>query len=777
PDIEAFAPLIQATFGAGEVSAETAPDEDRLRAAMRPVDLRVRLADRSLRQTNPVLGVVAELLELAGQRLTASQVLDFADRDPVRRRFRLDDDDLGRLQGWVGDTGIRWGLDAAHRAPFKLESVHSGTWRAGLDRVLLGVSMTEDDQRLFADVLPLDDVDSGSIDLAGRFAELIARLGHALDALSAPQSVAHWAGAIAAAADALTRPGRREEWQRAQLQRLLDELVDEAGAFGLGENQAFGAGENSLGRIPGAGARDPAGPQLELTEVRALMAERLQGRPTRANFRTGHLTICTLVPMRSVPHRIVCLLGLDDGAFPRKAPRDGDDVMLEAPQVGERDPRSEDRQLLLDALLASGERLIVSYTGHDERTNAEQPPAVPVGELLDVIDATARAGESSARAQVLVHHPLQPFDPRNFADGALVAGTRWSFDPVTLEGARALLAPRRPTAPFLSGPLPPLDTTTFELEDLIRFVSHPVRAFLRVRLSISLSDRSDELQDALSVQLDGLQRWGVGQRLLDARLGGVDGRAALLAEVARGTLPPGVLGQPVVKDVYPLVDAIAAEAQKLIDPLRPVGPVDVHIVLPGGRTLTGTVPGVSGGTLLSSTFSRLSPRHRLVAWVRLLALSAEAPERAFTAATVGRGRGSEVAIRRIRPLGADAEARRTVAAEQLLALLDLYARGMREPLPIFCKSSAAYAQAIADQVDPEAAADEEWASKWNYDQEDRELEHQLALGGVRTLAEVLDEPPAAGEHGAGWDPSENSRFGRLACRMWDGLLEFEEPAS
>jgi exodeoxyribonuclease V gamma subunit len=479
--------------------------------------------------------------------------------------------------------------------------------------------------------------------------------------------------------------------------------------------------------------------------------------------------------MRSVPHRIVCLLGLDDGAFPRKAPRDGDDVMLEDPQVGERDPRSEDRQLLLDALLAAGERLIVSYTGHDERTNAEQPPAVPVGELLDVIDATVRAGDGPARGQVLVHHPLQPFDPRNFAEGALVAGTRWSFDPVTLEGARALLAPRRSAAPFLSGPLPPLGTMTFELEDLIRFVSHPVRAFLRLRLSISLSDRSDELQDALSVELDGLQRWGVGQRLLDARLAGVDGRDALLAEVARGTLPPGVLGQPVVQDAYPVVDAIAAEAKQLIDPRRPIGPVDVHIALPGERTLTGTVPGVSGETLVSSTFSRLSPRHRIVAWVRLLALSAEAPERAFTAATVGRGRGSEVAIRRIRALGPDADTRRTVATEQLLALLDLYERGMREPLPIFCKTSATYAQAIADQVDAETAADDEWTTEWNFDKEDRELEHQLALGGVRTLAQLLDEPPAEGEHGAGWDPSETSRFGRLACRMWDGALEFEEP--
>ena len=148
---------------------------------------------------------------------------------------------------------------------------------------------------------------------------------------------------------------------------------------------------------------------LELEELRALLADRLQGRPTRANFRTGHLTICTLVPMRSVPHRVVCLLGLDDGAFPRKAPRDGDDLLLDDPHVGDRDSRTEDRQLLLDALMAATDRLIITYTGNDERTNVPRPAAVPVGELLDVVGR-----------DVLVQHPLQPFDPRNFTRA------RWS---------------------------------------------------------------------------------------------------------------------------------------------------------------------------------------------------------------------------------------------------------------------------------------------------------------------------------------------------------------
>ncbi|MGH2910540.1 MAG: exodeoxyribonuclease V subunit gamma, partial [Solirubrobacteraceae bacterium] len=506
PDIETFAPLIQATFGAAvEAGAERGEEV---------TDLRVRLADRSLTQTNQILGVIAELMALAGQRLTASQVLELADRGPLRRRFALDDDDFARLQDWIGQAGIRWGIDAAHRAPYELTAVSAGTWSAGLDRVLLGVTMTEDEDRLFEQVLPLDDVDSRSIDLAGRFAELISRLTSALDAFAQSRPLAEWAEAIGAAADALTATSNRDRWQRAELDRILTEMAGEA---------------------------ERATPALSPTEARAHFAARLQGRPTRANFRTGHLTVCTLMPMRSVPHRIVCLLGLDDGAFPRKAPRDGDDLMLHEPRVGERDPRSEDRQLLLDALMAATERLIVIYTGNDERTNSVRPPAVPVGELLDAIDATVRCPEDApvrASERVCVHHPLQPFDPRNFDPGALGGRDRvpWSFDEVALGGARALSGPRIATPPFLPDALAPLPEPVIDLDDLVSFAERPVRAFLRRRLGISLASAEDEVDDALPIELDPLTTWAVAERLLQALLRGSSLRAAARAEKARGTL-------------------------------------------------------------------------------------------------------------------------------------------------------------------------------------------------------------------------------------------------
>ena len=483
--------------------------------------------------------------------------------------------------------------------------------------------------------------------------------------------------------------------------------------------------------------------------------------------------------MRSVPHRVVCLLGLDDGAFPRRSPRNGDDLLLATPHVGDRDPRAEDRQLLLDALLAAREHLIVTFSGNDERTNQPRPPAVPVGELLDALDATAvspaGAAEDRARAQVLIRHPLQPFDPANFAPPR-----PWSYDPIALDGALALTGDRAQPTPFLTEPLPPVDEQTLALADLVAFVERPVRAFLRQRLGVSAVSYDDEVADRLPVELDGLELWGVGQRLLEGVMSGLAPRDCVLAEIARGTLPPGTLGLPVIKDrVWPAVDPIVRHALASAG-TGEAASVEANVVLGDGTRLTGTVSGVRGRVLLAVSYSRLSARHRIAAWVRLLALTAAHPEVPYEAVTIGRSRDpdADVAIARVPPLGRGPDERRTAALAELEALAELRRRGLREPLPLPCLTAAAFATAVVrERLDPRGAAARagaEWTSDFDRRREDRDEDHLLAFGGRRALADLLALRPAPDEAGPGWAAAEPTRLGRLALRLWQPLLHREQ---
>jgi exodeoxyribonuclease V gamma subunit len=207
--------------------------------------------------------------------------------------------------------------------------------------------------------------------------------------------------------------------------------------------------------------------------------------------------------------------------------------------------------------------------------------------------------------------------------------------------------------------------------------------------------------------------------------------------------------------------------------------VEVNARLADGRFLRGTAPGVRGDVLGTVTYSRVNPRHRLAAWVRLLALTASHPQRDFEAVTIGRARAgaddrARVTVARILVPGANPDERRERATAALARLIDVYDRGLREALPIACMTSAAYAAAARSATSPVAAARKAWESTWAFDREDREPDHLLVLGGERTIEEVLFERPRADEQGDGWHAADETRFGRYARRVWDDLLAVEK---
>ena len=721
PDVETFAPLVSAAFG---LDPDGVPDY-RGHPGHR---LAVRLADRALRQVNPLLDVAGRLLELADARLTASEVLDLLAAGPVRRRFGLDGDDLDRLRDLATRAGVRWGLSAPHRRPYRLDGFPQNTWAAGLDRLLLGVAM--EGERWLGTALPLDDVESGDVDRLGRLAEFVDRLSAALDDLSGERPLAAWVAGLVGALDALTATTPADAWQTSQARA---ELADVAHA--------------AVGTTA-----------LHLADVRGLLAERLRGRPGRANFRTGSLTVATMVPMRSVPHRVICLLGLDDGAFPRAGVDDGDDVLARDPRVGERDPRSEDRQLLLDAVCAATEHLVVLYSGADARTGARRPPAVPLGELLDAVAATAGP---EAVGRIVVRHPLQPFDARNFTAGALGTRGPFSFDRVELAGCRAGSGTKASPPPFLPGPLSAAPATTVALDDLVSFAEHPVKQFLRQRVGLPVSDFDDDPADALPVALDALQRWAVGDRLLRDRLAGLDVARCRAAEWRRGELPPGELGTLVLAEVLDDVEELVAASARFLTGTPESRDVDVtlsHPALPDGTRVVGTVGGVHGEVAVRVEFSKLAAKQRVRAWVRLVALTAAQPDRRWRAVTVGRGARGGVAAAEAGPL--DPARARGILAD----LVALHREGLREPLPLPTVAAHVYARTRSGggSVDDALAEALRGWCEGRFPERDEAV--YARVFGAAAGPEVLTAS------GTGGEPT---RFGDLALRLWRPLLAAE----
>ncbi|MFM7101089.1 MAG: exodeoxyribonuclease V subunit gamma, partial [Verrucomicrobiota bacterium] len=358
PDVEGYAPLIHGVFGSPERAEGRIP---------------FTVADRSGRAEGRLGEALVALLQMAGSRATAPEVLALLENRDLQRKFGLDPEDLPRLRDWCGEVRIRWGFDAAHRRELGFPELAAGTWRHGLDRLLLGQAMAPGDTEDVGGVVPYPDLEGEAARLAGRWAAFLAALQRALESLAAPRLPDAWA---------------------ARLEALVDELF-EPGADGAAEHREV---RRRVGRW---------------REVAAWLDEEHHG----AGFLRGGVTFCALKPMRSIPARVICLLGMDDGAFPRRREPAGFDLIAARPQPGDASREADDRYLFLETLISARDRLYLSYVGQSERDNSPRPPSVVVSELLDCLvdsEASSPAEALRVREGLERRHHLQAFHPAYF---------------------------------------------------------------------------------------------------------------------------------------------------------------------------------------------------------------------------------------------------------------------------------------------------------------------------------------------------------------------------
>jgi exodeoxyribonuclease V gamma subunit len=661
PNLEKFAPLVEAVFGQSGAATDDATG---------PPALRYRIADRSLRSANPVLGATAALLDLVSGRFEVASVLDFVSLAPVRARFGLDDDDLGVLAEWAEETQVRWGLDPGHRSRFGVpESVDANTWQAALDRLLSGSAVSDVDLDLTVGGVAPFGVDMGDAELLGTFAFVLERLadlaGHAA---CREHTLGGWADLLRATCADLFAASD-QPWQFEALERMLREV----------EGAAVGTARGTT--VP-----------LGLLDLRRLLEGHMGAAPGRPDFFRGGVTVTSLASLRWVPFRIVCILGLDQDALGATAP-DASDLVAAAAQPGDPDPRSEARQWLLEAVLAAGEHLLVVRDGRDIRSNHAVPQVVPVAELFDAVVALhPESDRPGVRGTLEVAHPRHPFDEACLVPGDLATPTPWSFAERDLMGAERRRARPFDRPPFLDRPLGLPDGGPVELEDLRSFLRDPVGTFVRRTLEASLPRPTEEVRDILPVELDGLELQRIGQDLLDARLRGTEDAAWRRRERARGTLPPGVLEDALLERLATEVGAMLAEAAaRGISPGEgELHPVDVTTA--DGTRIVGTVPltldrpRVGPGRIL---FNRPKESYRLEAWLDLFVLVASDPSEPWHSVVVTRAQRLDTPLKPIELVPVAAPDLRARAVDALTLVVQLYRKGLTEPLPLFAGYSPA----------------------------------------------------------------------------------------
>ena len=704
PDIDRFSPAIYAVFGQhGRREKRYIPFE---------------IGDVRDRSVNPLLVSLEWLLRLPQQRCRQSEVRDLLDVPAVARRFGLVDDDLPVLGRWIEGAGVRWGLDQEHRNGLGLGMAgEQNAWIFGVRRMLLGYASGAGGS--FGDIEPYPEVGGLDAALAGSLAQLVECLLNWRAGLETARTPVEWGVAAREMLSCFYAASSEED-------RLTLAGLDE----GL---------ECWLETVEAAEFSEP----VPLAVLREAWLNELDQPTLNHQFVSGGVTFCTLMPMRAVPFRVVCLLGMNDGDFPRRASQ-ADFDLLALPGMarpGDRSRRDDDRYLMLEALLAARDKFYVSWVGRNVRDNSEQPPSVLVAQLRDYLTA----GWEMDVHSITTEHPLQPFSRKYFQEGGLLTyAGEWR----TAHGAQE--ADDGDTLPAYE--LEP--DFVLKLGELASFLRQPARFFFRRRLGVVFADAAHVGDDEEPFGLDALERFQIEDHLLDdsGAPEAIDEVRATLATRAErlareGVLPIGLMGR--------------MWQEQLVESLAPVRTQWLRL----GARFPETAPKFAisldlDGVLLDDWIDRLRSSGEGSAW--LMQISSKVLDRA------GSPRGDKLIAPWLRQL-ASAAAGNPVAgylvardavlemaplaqAEALTVLRDLarlWRANLDSPLPVACRTALAHLA----QGDPRATYDGGFELRGEVDDLCLarlwpDFDALKAAGGWPDLAEELYGPLARWMQGA-----------------------------
>ncbi len=625
-------------------------------------DIAHSVADQSLKLGKPAIAAFSFFLSLFSGKFGRSAVLELLQCQGVAEQFSIHRTDIEKIIQWTEAAGIRWGLSADHRKNMDAESFDDGSFRAGLDRMLMGYAIDCDD--FINDILPFPDIEGKQAQALGGLCQFVEFLEQTARSFRQPRSLSQWSKLLLSCVETLLVSD--ESSGEAELRSLL---------FSLGEIDGF------------TGPHD-----IDFSVIEQWFAAKVGESRSSSGFLRGKLTFCSMLPMRSIPFQVVCLLGLNDGVFPKSDRRYPFDLLADAPQPGDRSPSSDDRYQFLEAILAARHTLYISYIGQSEKTGESIPPSVVISELLDLLE------RDYGVKMAPVAHPLYPFGSRYFTEGP---GTLFSYSQENLDIARIRQETMqlkekegRGVFPWWRGQTE-MEEESVSITSLISFYKDPPTWFIADILGISLGMGEAAMEDSEMFSVDALTRYLMDNGLFSKifyEKRGWDEEKFLRYFQQLGQWPLGVPGQFALRNSFAEIKELVQQAEKLglgkkIE--------DVPLALmPCQETaqlrITGKVKDrYENGNLIVFP-GNVKGAHLLAAWITHLLdnFQRKEPRPTWLLTKTHCGCFSELPTKK---------------EPSLLSLLQLWQKGCKSPLPLYTEPAFVWAQSAESKSPLEKA--------------------------------------------------------------------------
>lgn len=638
PDVDTYSPWIQTVFG-------SIPKQE-------PRYIPFSISDRSVRTEHPILTGVLKLLNIDNSRCTAPELLDLLDIPALQRRFKLNQKGLETLRQWINDTGIRWGINNHQQSCFDLPIMSVNTWQFGLRRMLLGYAMPES-SGIYADILPFDGVQGINSHLCGQLADFLEQIEQLAISLNQEYSIGEWTRYVNNLLEQFFLPDNSDEYPLKIIHDAMEHLHEQ---------------------LQDADHQKP----LTKTILINYLTERIAGQQNSQRFLAGQVNFCALMPMRSIPFKIVCLLGMSDGAYPRSIDVTGFDLIAQNSRRGDRSLRDDDRYLFLEALLSAQQELYISYVGKSMVDSSPRAPSVLVTELLNYCQQgflCQENSEGSLTEQLITNHSLQAFSPRVFASKNKQESDKNLFSYAREWLPAASKKGQRPSQFIVS----PLETTdipdSIEMSELMRFFRNTTKYFCNRRLKVFFEDNEKILAENEPFELDGLNQYSLKQELLEAMIAGHPPAQILALRQASGYLPHGAFGEVIVDEQVRTMTTMADHVRRLTIPETLKENVEISLNI-GGIHLSGWLKQIYFGGLIRYRPSPIKGKDIITTWIEHLCCC-----------TTGLGLSTHL-------IGLDPKKRtyqqRTFnylpvddAVDYLDALISVYKKGLAYPQPLF----------------------------------------------------------------------------------------------
>jgi exodeoxyribonuclease V gamma subunit len=654
PDIETYAPYIDAIFNLPRDDHRWIP---------------YRIADRSMLSESMMIKTFFAILDLHNSRFRLTEVMGILESPDVRFCFGLSENDLELIRKWVMETRIRWGMDSNFRKNLGLPEIHENTWQAGIERLLLGYAMLAQQDRIVEGILPYDPIEGSSAETLGKFLEFIHRLFAVVQTLQISRSISDWIQVFENLVTSFFRSTESSEKEIHAMREIWNIWKQQSGQADFHQKISIEVVKKHLSNILGKKTSD-------------------------AGFITGGITFSAMLPMRSIPFDVICLLGMNHDAYPRQTRAAEFDLISQNPQPGDRSRRNDDQYLFLESILSARKILYISYIGRSLQNNNIIPPSVLVSELLQYVQTRYSLKNSDNRLHVFTEQKLQPFHPIYF-DSSLRDSRPspfFSYSEQDLKGAVSLQGNRTDPKPFFTGELPAPETPEIEFPSMLRFFFNPCQYIVNRQLGIFLTQDEKILDDREPFSMEALERYQLSHSILEQTILGADHPETLERVRAAGILPHRRIGEAIFDGMHDRANEFYRNLKPHIQQEK-YSPVPFHFQT-GNRYIQGKIDSVYPDYAFFYRYGMIRPKDLLAAWLNHLVLNHAGPDH-YPKKTVIAGlsgtSAQDATWSEIHFTPVDN------AGEVLAILVDYYLTGLRKPLKFFPKTSYRFADLVLNK--------------------------------------------------------------------------------